>query len=1045
MADTKNWWQDAPLATNNSGPAPASEGDDWWKSAPVVEPSRYGGSALNVTAGINEGLFGTLGAPVDLARGAINLIPRGINAVAGTDLPTIPSDSIGGSEWIGNQLGRVDPVLDPDNTEANTTGERIARGVGQGVGYTIAPEAAVAALIKTGRLSAPIADALSKTFGSGRATVSNAVVGGAAGGGATAAMEAAPEELKPLAGVVGGLGAGMAAAGGIAAATSLGRAGGRLARDTMAPLTESGRQRLAANRLQEGATNPTALRQSLDDGVDQLVPGSEPTTFQATGDMGVGGMERGAQARNPELFNQRRADQNAARIRALSSVQDAGAPEAVATAVRQRMQQIDDATNQIVERARAAAQGAADAPGPGRSPERAGADIRGALEAAREQAKAQERALWSAVDPDGTLALGSTNTKTRAAAILAETPASAKPPSGEEAAIFAQAGQYGDVTPFSEVAALQSRIKAELRAERVVNGESPAYRRLSQLNAAVQADLETAVAGKVAQEADAVARGVMDESQTMLAMFQQKVDSWFADRQAGINTSSAGAGSFQSGPAGSASSAGVSGTGGQAGRQPFGPQGNPRLSTDDANFDAAALERLNTAREATKSRVETFDNKTLGPLRRRPSTTSPYDIPNTAVPDRIFVTGPRGASTVQTYRQAVGDPAALEAISDYAVDRLRMTALRPDGTLDPLKVRSFRKRYADALKAFPELDAKFANAEIASETLEAVAKKQKQVLTQAQSGVLGKLLNLDDPADIKRTIGGIFGAQDSAQKMLRLRNAISGSDDAKAGLRKAVADFMADKFVGNTEAGTSGIGTMKSDGFQSFVRDNKPALRNAGFSDDEISIFQRVADDLQRANRSIASVKNPGGSNTTQDMLKATQADSGSTVLAKVIANLGAPGVGATGGFVAGGPFGAIAGGIGVGVVAELRRQGLEKIDDILADALLHPARARILLRKATTPKEGEAIVSALVRSFRKMPVVVTAVEMEQMQPEPVEPEPAPMPPPPVRRPLEITVTEPQMQQPVGPDLSTLTEEDLASPIDNSLISEGKRLIGAGR
>ena len=1007
------------------------------------EGSRYGGGALNVTAGINEGIYGTLGAPVDIARGALNLIPRGINAVAGTDLPTIPSDSIGGSEWIGNQMGRIDPVLDPDNTEASTGGERVARGVGQGVGYTIAPEAAVAALIKTGKLSAPVADALAKTFGSGQATATNTVVGGAAGGGATAAMEAAPDELKPIAGVVGGIGAGVAAAGGIAAAQSVGRAGTRLARDAAAPLTQSGRERMAGDILQDNASNPSALRQSLDDGAPKLVEGSDPTTFQATGDMGIGGLERGAQARNPELFNQRRAAQNAARVKALSSIQEQGAPEAVAQAVRDRIQQIDDASQQIVERATVAARNAADAPGQGVSPDRAGATIREALENARAAAKTQERALWSAVDPDGTLALPASNTKRQAASVIAEMPASAKPPSGEESAIFAQASQYGDVAPFSEITALQSRIKAELRAERLANGESPAYRRLSQLNSAVQSDLETAVVNKAAQDADAVARGVMDEGQTMLAKLRNEVGSWFETRQRTETSLDGAAGAGGSAGAGSRTVLGN----GRAEVPPSGrlpnAQGDSRLSANDPNFDAAALERLNNARQATKSRVETFDNKTLGPLRRRPSTTSPYDTPNSGVPGRIFITGPRGAETVATYRKAVGDEAALTAIRDYAVDTLRTTALRADGTLDPLKVKAFRNRYKEALKAFPELDAQFANAATASETLASVAKRQKQVLSEVQSGTLGKLMGLDDPADVTRTIGSIFGSQDSARRMLKLRNAIYTSQDAKAGLRKAVADYMTDRFVGNTEAGTSGVGTMKSDGFQTFVRNNRPALRHAGFTDDEISLFQRLADDLKRSNRSIASVKNPGGSNTAQDILATQQADKGATVLAKVIANLGAPSAGATGGFVVGGPVGGAVGFVGAGVLAELRRQGLEKIDDIVADALLHPERARILLRKATTPKEHEAIATALARSFRKMPVVVTAVEMEQMRADQGEPEPAPMSAPPPQRepPPPISIPAPPLRE----DLSNLTEDDIASPIDNSLISEGKRLIGAGR
>lgn len=67
------------------------------------QPKKASGIARNITAGLNEGIYSVLGAPVDLARGAINLGVRGINYAAGTSIPTIPSDSFGGSQSIAPQ------------------------------------------------------------------------------------------------------------------------------------------------------------------------------------------------------------------------------------------------------------------------------------------------------------------------------------------------------------------------------------------------------------------------------------------------------------------------------------------------------------------------------------------------------------------------------------------------------------------------------------------------------------------------------------------------------------------------------------------------------------------------------------------------------------------------------------------------------------------------------------------------------------------------------------------------------------------------------
>lgn len=940
---------------SSSGGRTASEPAEMGERAPT-----YGGTAMNATAGINEGLYGIAGAPVDLMRGGMNAIIGGANYM-GADLPTIPENSVGGSRWIAETLGEASPVLDPQNTVAENTADRIARGVGQGVGYTVAPEAAVAALARGGVLQGRAGQMAGQVFGRGDnlgAVGRNAVAGAGAGAGASIAIEGAPEGWEPVAGMAGGLvGGGIGAVAGTV--PSIIRQGGRVASDTMAPLTASGRERLAGQRLLDAADDPTALRSALDNGAQELVPGSRPTTFQATGDMGIGALERGAQTRDPAAFNARRADQNAARVEALSGIERQGAPERVGAAVRQRLSQIDAETESALQRVTEAARTRTTALGQGMPPESAGDALRASLEAARTQAKNAERHLWDAVDPDVTLTLATGEAKSRATNLLRDLPKAAKPPEGEEAAIFAAVSGLDDVAPFRELTAAQSRIKTEMRRERLANGESPAYRRMVQLNSAIEKDLDSAIAGKVAQEQQAVAAGQMSAENTLLAKAQQWSDEWYARQAEARSINSASAGSDAGG--GSTTLLGSFGTESQAGRRLGNAPSNPRLpSYDVQSFDGAAGERLNAARDASRDRANLFDNRMLAPMRRRPASTAPYDMASASVPASIFRPGARGYEAVKTFRQAVGDDEAMRTLEQYAVDRLRRSALRDDGTLDPSKVSAWRKTHADALRAFPDLDRRFADAASASDAMATLAVQRKQALDALEKGSVGKFLGVDHPDDVTATVGQMFGSQDSIRRFTDLRQAIRGDKEAEQGLRKAIADYMAQRFVGNTEAGTSGVGTMKSDGYQNFIRQNRGSLRVAGFSDDEIEIMGRIADDLQRANRSIASVKNPGGSNTAQDTLALRDADQGGTLLAKALAGMVGPASGASAGFMVGNGPGALIGGAGAMLLGKMRQAGIEKIDDLVADALLNPGRARILLSQARTSAQEEALLKLL-------------------------------------------------------------------------------------
>ena len=221
---------------------------------------------------------------------------------------------------------------------------------------------------------------------------------------------------------------------------------------------------------------------------------------------------------------------------------------------------------------------------------------------------------------------------------------------------------------------------------------------------------------------------------------------------------------------------------------------------------------------------------------KREGRDGPYNMLASAVPQRLFSSSPKSAEAIAEYRRAVGDDEALATLRDYAASQLRRAAERPDGTLDPAKVETWRRRHQDALRSFPDLDRRFADAGRASETMAETARARNAALDEAQRGKLGALLKVEDPDDVTRTIGGIFSAQDSVRRMMDLRRAIGKDTAAQQGLRKTVVDHITKRFVGNTEAGTSGLGTVKSDAFQSFVKQNGSALRAAGFTADELKL-----------------------------------------------------------------------------------------------------------------------------------------------------------------------------------------------------------------
>ena len=89
--------------------------------------------------------------------------------------------------------------------------------------------------------------------------------------------------------------------------------------------------------------------------------------------------------------------------------------------------------------------------------------------------------------------------------------------------------------------------------------------------------------------------------------------------------------------------------------------------------------------------------------------------------------------------------------------------------IDPGKFAAWQKRYANALRELPpDLKAKFSNAASASDAVADAAEARKGAIDGYQKSVAGKFLKLDDPADITKTVSGIFGAKDAVRQMSTL-------------------------------------------------------------------------------------------------------------------------------------------------------------------------------------------------------------------------------------------------------------------------------------
>ena len=384
-----------------------------------------------------------------------------------------------------------------------------------------------------------------------------------------------------------------------------------------------------------------------------------------------------------------------------------------------------------------------------------------------------------------------------------------------------------------------------------------------------------------------------------------------------------------------------------------------------ANFGSDNAAAYRAAANATRERAQTFNAGPVGQALRQGRAGLPYSLSDSQVAGKFFNGGSHAAEDVQSFLKAVGDrPRAVETLQDYAASDLLHSASRSDGTLDPAKFSRWMDRHGDALRAFPELAAKFRDASSAESAVADAMAARKATLDAFDKSAAAKFIGSDPVV----AVDSVLRSKDPASAMRDLVGRIGDNPDAKAGLQRAIIESIERKAVGNELAGQTETTFIKSDTFQNLIRKNDAALSEA-FSPEQMDTLRAIAADLQRANLSKTGGKLPGGSNTAQDILAAGKSAKAAgeghhgNLLGYILAAAAEHVTHSVLPFV---------GLIGAKMGGAIRDAGLGKVDDLVTQAMLDPELARSLLAKVT-PKDAPMRGAALAAQLKRLSVAASA------------------------------------------------------------------------
>src|SRR6185437_15070324 len=119
-----------------------------------------------------------------------------------------------------------------------------------------------------------------------------------------------------------------------------------------------------------------------------------------------------------------------------------------------------------------------------------------------------------------------------------------------------------------------------------------------------------------------------------------------------------------------------------------------------------------------------------------------------------------------------------EPLLNAVAESLRRETMTPEGIVDPAKFASWKRRYADAIRALPpQAHQAFNNAAAASQVYEDAALARKEAIDASQEGIAKRIAGLLNSQDITRTVASIFDSRNAVEQMRGLAGKLAGNPD----------------------------------------------------------------------------------------------------------------------------------------------------------------------------------------------------------------------------------------------------------------------------
>lgn len=729
----------------------------------------------------------------------------------------------------------------------------------------------------------------------------------------------------PLAGIAAGL-----------AAPAVVSAGASKIRDMSPAVRAEGKQAAADKLLAEAATDPRAAIEA----VGNRRPGDVGTLAEVTGDKGLAISEHRANSLDDAFRSGQadiRAQQNTNRINVLNALQPDGDPRSVSRAFDQHLDDITQTYDRAIASAEARAQ-QLSGDIPTQRPEDLGARQRDVLQHYMDEANAARRALYDAVDPDGTLVIVTQPFATRAQEIINSHPPTAPELSGRTRDPFAKAVELGPQTSYRDLRGLDENITGAMKKARV-DGLDNELRLLTELKSAIKQSMNDAVDNQVAWEARAVQRGAMPEDATLRARLQEQVDAFYRARDANPAFAQAtGTGPSVGAPASGAPRPDVGGSGNAP--------GGARVQDELTPFDAAARERLNAANTAHREYVEQYKMGAPGKILETTGYRGSPKIYDTAVVDKAFPPGAGGYETAGHVMQGSG-PDGPAIMQQMALQKLRESMNR-DGLLDQRGLDVWRDRYSGALRAIDEVtpgwSRQFDNVAQATEAIQTVEAARKAALGEYEKSVAKNFLGLTAEDDVVANVGQIMNSRNSGTRSAELVAAMAGNPDAIAGLRRAGVEAMLRDF--STGGAREGARVLSGPRMLSYFAEHQDALRNV-YGADGLSTMRALADDVMRSQQATTAAATAGSDTAAKLHKFMKDASEANARVSSINSMLGFGAWDALSSLSM--TKAAMVGSMKVvnNFVEQLRSRGIRDINDLVVQGMLNPEVGKAMLQRA--------------------------------------------------------------------------------------------------